>query len=81
MDTRRRTEVNVLGYRIEHVLTVHDQPVVTGFADTRTGGWHEVLSPFGDEVLGTFTSRADAERYIIERELESAQRAVRRNAA
>ena len=79
MDTRRRTEVNVLGYRIEHVLTA----AARGFADDEmhANGWHEVLSPADGEVLGTFMTRADAERYIIDRELENAQRAVRRNAA
>jgi hypothetical protein len=79
MHALRNTEVNVLGYRIDHVRAQHvlpDPAHTTEFED-----WREVLCPVSGDVLATFSSRAEAERYIIDRELASAQRAVRRNAA
>jgi len=70
MPTLRQTEVNVLGYRIDRVRP-----------DDAHDDWHEVLSPDSGDVLAQFGSRAEAERYIIDRELAYAQRAVQRNAA
>lgn len=78
MHALRNTEVNVLGYRIDHVRAQHvlSDPLAMQFDD-----WREVLCPVSGDVLATFSSRAEAERFIIDRELASAQRAVRRNAA
>jgi hypothetical protein len=79
MNTSRHTEVNVLGYRIDHVRA---HPLAPAFAGTdsamATGldSWREVLCPDSGLVLARFSSRADAERYIIDRELENARRAV-----
>ena len=79
MNTSRHTEVNVLGYRIDHVRA---HPLVSGpvgSAFARADGldsWREVLSPESGDVLARFSSRAEAERYIIDRELEHARRAV-----
>ena len=79
MNTSRHTEVNVLGYRIDHVRA---HPLAPAFAGTdaahRNGldSWREVLCPESGAVLARFSSRAEAERYIIDRELENARRAV-----
>jgi hypothetical protein len=79
MNTSRHTEVNVLGYRIDHVRA---HPVAPAFAGTdcppRNGldSWREVLCPDSGAVLARFSSRAEAERYIIDRELENARRPV-----
>jgi hypothetical protein len=84
MNTSRHTEVNVLGYRIDHVRA---QPFLAGFDATdaaRVGGlesWREVLCPDSGDVLARFSSRAEAERYIIDRELENARRPLHRDAA
>jgi hypothetical protein len=81
MNTSRHTEVNVLGYRIDHVRA---QPVVEITGTMRAGGldgWREVLCPDSDVVLARFTSRAEAERYIIDRELANARRALHLDAA
>ena len=84
MNTSRHTEVNVLGYRIDHVRA---HAVVSDIAEAdsaRTNGldsWREVLCPVSGGVLARFSSRAEAERYIIDRELESARRAAHRDAA
>ncbi|HKE47675.1 MAG TPA: hypothetical protein VKB52_06395 [Rhodanobacteraceae bacterium] len=84
MNTSRHTEVNVLGYRIDHVRA---RPIVADFAGTepaRTSGlesWREVLAPENGAVLARFSSRAEAERYIIDRELANARRATQRDAA
>jgi hypothetical protein len=84
MNTSRHTEVNVLGYRIDHV---HARPVVQDVAGADSAyangldSWREVLCPDSGGVLARFSSRAEAERYIIDRELESARRAVHRDAA
>jgi len=81
MNTSRHTEVNVLGYRIDHVRA---QPIVEITGIARTDGldsWREVLCPDSDMVLARFASRAEAERYIIDRELANARRAVHRDAA
>ena len=84
MNTSRHTEVNVLGYRIDHVRA---RPVVSDIAgvdSARANGldsWREVLCPVSGSVLARFSSRAEAERYIIDRELETARRAVHRDAA
>jgi hypothetical protein len=80
----RQTEVNVLGYRIDHVRVAHatsNPRAVNPAYAAEHDDWREVLCPMSGEVLATFSSRAEAERYIIDRELASAQRAVRRNAA
>lgn len=84
MNTSRHTEVNVLGYRIDHVRA---HPVVADIAETdsaRANGldsWREVLCPTSGGVLARFSSRAEAERYIIDRELANARRAAHRDAA
>ena len=79
MNTSRHTEVNVLGYRIDHVRA---HPLVSTFAGTDSAhgngldSWREVLCPESGVVLARFSSRAEAERYIIDRELENARRPV-----
>lgn len=81
MNTSRHTEVNVLGYRIDHVRA---QPVREIAGAVRVDGldsWREVLCPDSGSVLARFTSRAEAERYIIDRELANARRAVHLDAA
>lgn len=81
MNTSRHTEVNVLGYRIDHVRA---HPAIEMMGAVRADGlesWREVLSPESDLVLARFSSRAEAERYIIDRELANARRAMHRNAA
>jgi hypothetical protein len=84
MNTSRHTEVNVLGYRIDHVRA---HPVVSDIAASDSAhvdgldSWREVLCPASGTMLARFSSRAEAERYIIDRELESARRAVHRDAA
>lgn len=84
MNTSRHTEVNVLGYRIDHVSA---RPIVQDVAGADCAlangldSWREVLCPVSGGVLARFSSRAEAERYIIDRELESARRAVHRDAA
>jgi hypothetical protein len=84
MNTSRHTEVNVLGYRIDHVRA---QPMLADFAGAESAhangldSWREVLCPDSGGVLARFSSRAEAERYIIDRELENARRAVHRDAA
>jgi hypothetical protein len=84
MHALRHTEVNVLGYRIDRVRSSYVLPELTGTTvdrEANSDGWHEVLSPGSDDVLGRFATRADAERYIVERELANAHVAVERNAA
>jgi hypothetical protein len=84
MHALRHTEVNVLGYRIDRVRSSYVLPELTGTTvecEANFDGWHEVLSPESDDVLGRFATRADAERYIIDRELANARLAVERNAA
>ena len=82
MNTSRHTEVNVLGYRIDHVRA---HPAVPSFAGTDSApgldSWREVLCPESGGVLARFSSRAEAERYIIDRELENARRPVHAAAA
>jgi hypothetical protein len=76
MNTSRHTEVNVLGYRIDHVRTDAErapEPARRGLEH-----WREVLCPESGGVLARFASRAEAERYIIDRELEGARRAAER---
>jgi hypothetical protein len=77
MNTSRHTEVNVLGYRIDHVRA---HPLVFAGTDSAHGNgldsWREVLCPESGVVLARFSSRAEAERYIIDRELENARRPV-----
>ena len=79
MNTSRHTEVNVLGYRIDHVRA---HPLVAALAGTESiqrdglDSWREVLCPESGVVLARFSSRAEAERYIIDRELENARRPV-----
>ena len=77
MNTSRHTEVNVLGYRIDHVRA-HPLMAAPGLPLRADGldSWREVLSPESGDVLARFSSRAEAERYIIDRELENARRAV-----
>jgi hypothetical protein len=84
MNTSRHTEVNVLGYRIDHVRARPIVSDIAGVDSARANGldsWREVLCPVSGSVLARFSSRAEAERYIIDRELESARRAVHRDAA
>lgn len=67
MHMQRRTEVNVLGYRIDRVSRIQ------GHDDTMTQ-WYEVLAPESDDVLGRFAQRAEAEREIVTRELAALPR-------
>lgn len=79
MNTSRHTEVNVLGYRIDHVRAHAPVPAFTGTGAACGNGldsWREVLCPESGVVLARFSSRAEAERYIIDRELENARRPV-----
>jgi hypothetical protein len=84
MNTSRHTEVNVLGYRIDHVRA-HPAASSSAGADCAwTDGldsWREVLCPESGGVLARFSSRAEAERYIVDRELSRARRRVDRDAA
>jgi len=85
----RHTEVIVLGYRIDHVRAQSVAPNLGRVERRQTDrepmadldDWREVLCPTTGNVLARFSSRAEAERYIVDRELASAQSAVRRNAA
>jgi hypothetical protein len=84
MNVSRHTEVNVLGYKIDHVHAHPVMPDVAGTHFARADGlesWREVLCPVSGGVLARFASRAEAERFIIDRELASARRAVHRDAA
>ena len=84
MNTSRHTEVNVLGYRIDHVRARPFAPDIAGTEPAYANGldsWREVLCPVSGGVLARFSSRAEAERYIIDRELESARRGMHRDAA
>jgi hypothetical protein len=76
MNTSRHTEVNVLGYRIDHVRA--DVALIAEPAGRGLDDWREVLCPLSGGVLARFASRAEAERYIIDRELEGARRAAER---
>ncbi|GAA0724192.1 hypothetical protein [Dokdonella soli] len=67
MLNKRRTEVNVLGYRIERVQKFNERGEVSAH-------WYEVLAPESTYVLGTFAHRAEAEREIVSRELRALQR-------
>ncbi|MBA8883768.1 hypothetical protein [Dokdonella fugitiva] len=62
MRDQRRTEVNVLGYRIERVRRFDERGDVAV-------QWYEVLAPESQALLGTFAHRAEAERDIVTREL------------
>lgn len=62
MREHRRTEVNVLGYRIERISTFDVQGDIASH-------WYEVLAPESQAVLGRFAHRAEAEREIVTREL------------
>ncbi|HEU4664715.1 MAG TPA: hypothetical protein VFS55_11870 [Dokdonella sp.] len=64
MRDQRRTEANVLGYRIECVRTFDERGELAA-------RWYEVLAPESRELLGTFAHRAEAERDIVMRELAS----------
>ena len=64
MRDQRRTEVNVLGYRIECVRSFDERGEITA-------QWYEVLAPGSQALLGTFAHRAEAERDIVMRELAS----------
>ncbi|HJT97771.1 MAG TPA: hypothetical protein VJ696_05595 [Rhodanobacteraceae bacterium] len=84
MNTSRHTEVNVLGYRIDHVRAHPFAPDIAGAELSPSYGldnWREVLCPLTGGVLARFSSRAEAERYIIDRELADARRAAERHAA
>ncbi|HEY6893144.1 MAG TPA: hypothetical protein VI258_03180 [Rhodanobacteraceae bacterium] len=79
MNTSRHTEVNVLGYRIDHVRAHLPVAALAGTDSAQGHGldsWREVLCPESGVVLARFSSRAEAERYIIDRELANARRAV-----
>lgn len=69
MHMQRRTEVNVLGYRIDRVSHVDAR-------DENATQWYEVLAPESDHVLGRFAQRAEAEREIVMRELAALPRAA-----
>ena len=69
MRDQRRIEVNVLGYRIERVMTFKD----SGELAAR---WYRVLAPESGNVIGTFAQRAEAEREIVSRELRALPRSV-----
>jgi hypothetical protein len=62
MRDQRHIEVNVLGYRIERVLTLDERGDIAA-------QWYEVLAPESHALLGSFAHRAEAERDIISREL------------
>jgi hypothetical protein len=62
MRDQRHIEVNVLGYRIERVLTLDERGDVAA-------QWYEVLAPESQALLGSFAHRAEAERDIVTREL------------
>ena len=84
MNTSRHTEVNVLGYKIDHVLAHPAVSHIAGRETARADGldsWREVLCPVNGSVLARFASRAEAERYIIDRELANARRGVHLDAA
>ena len=73
MHEQRRTEVKVLGYRIERVQTLDDR----GQPATR---WYEVLAPETDRLLGSFAHRAEhRSEPAIPRPLRSAWRFARAN--
>ncbi len=72
MRTLRTLETRVLGYTIERI----DERDHLGTAAT----WYEVQCPETGAVLGSGHSRADAERLVIQRELDAARRAVAMNA-
>lgn len=80
MNTSRHTEVNVLGYKIDHVRATPARHIADPDPARASGldSWREVLCPEGRGVLARFSSRAEAERYIIDRELDNARRAVHR---
>lgn len=63
MHEQRKTEVNVLGYRIERVQILDDR----GQLATRR---YDVLGPESDTLLGSFAQRAEAEHEIVTRELD-----------
>jgi hypothetical protein len=67
MHDKRKTEVNVLGYRIERVQQFNEHGDIAAH-------WYEVLAPGSTRVLGTFAHRAEAEREIVSRELRAIQR-------
>lgn len=69
MKNQRKTEVHVLGYRIERVCRLNEQ----GEVDSQ---WYEVMAPDSDALLGSFAQRSMAEREIIERELAALPRAA-----
>lgn len=62
MRDQRHTEVHVLGYRIERVLTLDEHGDIAA-------QWYEVLAPGSQALLGSFAHRAEAERDIVTREL------------
>ena len=71
MNEQRKTEVNVLGYRIEHVQILNDR----GELATR---WYDVLGPESGTLLGSFPHRAEAEREIVSRECNEWRRSATR---
>ena len=60
MQQQRRTEANVLGYRIDRIVL--DSPASERF---------EVVSPEGDHTLASFSDRPAAENFIVMRELRA----------
>lgn len=67
MNEQRKTEINVLGYRIERVQILD----AYGQLATRR---YDVLGPESDTLLGSFAHRAEAEREIVTRELQQWRR-------
>ncbi len=71
MHEQRKTEVNVLGYRIEYVQILDDR----GELAMRR---YDVLGPQSNTLLGSFAHRAEAEHEIVTRELSEWRRSVAR---
>lgn len=71
MKEQRKTEVNVLGYRIESVQILDGR----GQPATRR---YDVLGPESNTLLGSFAHRAEAEHEIVTRELNQWRRSAAR---
>jgi hypothetical protein len=72
MRSLRILETRVLDYQIERVEQ-HDH------MDMPSACWYEVICPYTAAVLGTGSSRAEAEQIVIAFELASARRALAMN--
>jgi hypothetical protein len=58
MQNQRLTEANILGYRLERIDGENQRNVR-----------YEVLGPDRDDVIGRFSDRTSAERFIVQREM------------